>query len=138
MHNDTRASTEARVEQLENCSAQLKSMFENTDAKLDVIIAQLGIEMPQDGHGAQKGKQYPDAESGSLADDPNDPLGQFVAKWKLDAGAEHMLRKASPQLQQAALANFNPGEGLPNVSGKFVAYLKKLPAFTGIGRFSPY
>merc|ERR1712196_505456 len=64
--------------------------------------------------------------------DPNCPINQFVAKWGLDAGAETMLRTASPDLQKLALTNFNPGPGMTNCSGKFVSYLKKLPTFAGL------
>merc|ERR1712182_167631 len=92
-----------------------------------------GMGMGGMGMGGMGSMQMGGMGNSTMSGDLTEAIAQFVSLWQLDAGAEQMLRNASPQLAQMALSNFNPGSGVANNnSGKFVAYLKKLPQYMGI------
>lgn len=102
----------------------------NTSAQLVAYLKNLTQ------NGVQVGGQSMTNSQAGIAGPSNEEIQAFVQRCGLDSGAANMIRNSSPQLQQIALLNFNPGRG-GNVNAQFVAYLKKLPSFaagkTGTG-----
>jgi tetratricopeptide (TPR) repeat protein len=52
------------------------------------------------------------------------PLSVFFRKWKLDFGARQMMQRLPPAVQSEVVANFKPGHGTANVSGRLVVYAR--------------
>eukprot|EP00746_Dinoflagellata_sp_MGD_P010351 gnl/MRDRNA2_/MRDRNA2_121343_c0_seq1.p1 gnl/MRDRNA2_/MRDRNA2_121343_c0~~gnl/MRDRNA2_/MRDRNA2_121343_c0_seq1.p1 ORF type:complete len:383 (+),score=86.06 gnl/MRDRNA2_/MRDRNA2_121343_c0_seq1:1-1149(+) len=67
----------------------------------------------------------------------DDPIAIFALRWGLDDRAQQMLQNSHKDVAQQAIATFSPQDTTTNVSGRFVAYLKKLPQAMREGRLAP-
>lgn len=63
----------------------------------------------------------------------DDPVGDFVMKWRLDARAEMMLRRTnSTVIIHRVLTGFSPEEGTRNVSASLVSFMKRVNSGKGL------